>query len=462
MKLKTKIQLFSSLLMLILIILVNVAIYYLFYQMTADSELEQLSEQTNSLFETLAKNPEISEPEAENLLRAYVPADGIIRVIDKNDNHIHQLMKLGKYKTLPWRYSTTESRELVQKDNAPDIAIVTKPIIWNSGEHAGEIVTVQVANHLIPLRETMQTLFFVLSILFVIMLIPIFIAGNVLSKFLLLPIKQLIETMKENTKHAKWKKINVENRSKDELFEMEMTFNEMIEYLKDNYEKQEMFVSNASHELKTPIQIVKSYGQLLARRGRENPELFQEAVDAIDSEADRMQKLIEQMLLLAKNTQAAAMQQVNLATLVSDTVSTFQGAYEREFQFKKDTDTIFVNGNYGQLEQIIYILIENALKYSKDKIEIQLSQRKNLAIFAVKDYGQGIPEAEQSRVFDRFYRVDKARSRDTGGTGLGLAIAKTIADQHQGTLSVKSMPGEGSTFSLVLPVDKVVKDEITD
>ncbi|RDW15068.1 HAMP domain-containing sensor histidine kinase [Oceanobacillus chungangensis] len=453
MKLKTKIQLFSSLLMLILILLVNIAIYYLFYQMTADSELEQLSEQTNTLFTTLADNPEISEVEAENLLRAYLPADGIIRVIDKNGNPIHQLMKLGEYETLPWGYTTTESRELLPQDNAPDIAIVTKPIIWTNGEHAGEIVTVQVANHLIPLHETMQTLFYVLSILFVIMLIPILIAGNVLSKFLLLPIKQLIETMKENTKQAKWKKINVENRSKDELYEMEMTFNEMIDYLKDNYEKQEMFVSNASHELKTPIQIVKSYGQLLARRGRDNPELFQEAVDAIDSEADRMQKLIEQMLSLAKNTQVAPREKIDLTSLVADTVSTFQGAYKRQFHFIQEVGTVFVNGSRDQLEQVLYILIENALKYSKEKIEIKLSEQNNLATFSVRDYGQGIPETEQSRIFERFYRVDKARNRDTGGTGLGLAIAKTITDQHHGTLSVKSIPGEGSTFSLALPVD---------
>src|SRR5699024_4349451 len=100
---------------------------------------------------------------------------------------------------------------------------------------------------------------------------------------------------------ANWQKIDVENRSHDELYEMEQTFNEMIERLKENYEKQEVFVSDASHELKTPISIVKSYAQLMHRRGDKHPELISESVQAINTEADRMQQLVEQLLLLVKN-----------------------------------------------------------------------------------------------------------------------------------------------------------------
>src|SRR5699024_12622437 len=123
----------------------------------------------------------------------------------------------------------------------------------------------------------------------------------ILGRFMLRPINILIQSMQANSRRAEWRKIEVQGHSKDELHQMELTFNEMIDHLKANYQKQEQFVSDASHEMNTPISIVKSYAQLLKRRGKERPELFDEAVEAIDSEADRMQLLVETMFLLAKN-----------------------------------------------------------------------------------------------------------------------------------------------------------------
>ena len=447
MKLRTKIQLFTSLFMLVLVLLVNTSIYFLFYKIAADSDLEQIVVQMDALTETLADNPDISNEEAKMLIKAYLPTNGMIRVIDENDRPFILQTKSGAYETLPWEYVTTESKTIETQANGPDVAIITRPVIWNNGE----IVTVQLSNHLNHLEETMKTLFYVLIVAGAIMLIPSIIAGTLLGRFLLNPIQKLIQTMKDNTKHAKWQKINLENRSKDELYEMEMTFNEMIDYLRDNFEKQEIFVSNASHELKTPIQIVKSYAQLLERRGMENPELLQESIEAIDSEADRMKKLVEQLLSLAKNRQAQEMNCVDLGELTEETVETFEKAYARKINFQQNADDLMVYGNRDQLEQVIYILIENAIKYSNDKINVSASKLNDDVIIQVKDHGQGIHEDEQKRIFDRFYRVDKARSRETGGTGLGLAIAKVITEEHHGEVSVSSKVGEGSTFTLCLP-----------
>ena len=447
MKLRTKIQLFTSLFMLVLVLLVNTSIYFLFYKIAADSDLEQMAVQMDALTETLADNPDISNEEAKMLIKAYLPTNGMIRVIDENDRPFILQTKYGAYESLPWEYVTTESKTIETQANGPDVAIITRPVIWNNGE----IVTVQLSNHLNHLEETMKTLFYVLIVAGAIMLIPSIIAGTLLGRFLLNPIQKLIQTMKDNTKHAKWQKINLENRSKDELYEMEMTFNEMIDYLRDNFEKQEIFVSNASHELKTPIQIVKSYAQLLERRGMENPELLQESIEAIDSEADRMKKLVEQLLSLSKNRQAQEMNRVDLGELTEETVETFERAYARKINFQQNADDLMVYGNRDQLEQVIYILIENAIKYSNDKINVSASKLNDDVIIQVKDHGQGIHEDEQKRIFDRFYRVDKARSRETGGTGLGLAIAKVITEEHHGEVSVSSKVGEGSTFTLCLP-----------
>jgi signal transduction histidine kinase len=260
--------------------------------------------------------------------------------------------------------------------------------------------------------------------------------------------------MRANRKQLEWQKIDVQNRSRDELYQMELTFNEMIDHLKENYQKQEQFVSDASHEMNTPISIVKSYAQLLKRRGKERPELFDEAIDAIDSEADRMQLLVEQMLLLAKNQVETVRKNIEITELCEAVRKTFIGAYAREINMKSFDYSIVVHGNEDQLKQVIYILLDNALKYSDEKVELEISQQDKLAIIKITDFGSGISPADLKRVFDRFYRIDKARSRKTGGTGLGLSIAKAIVNNHDGKLSVSSEIEFGTTFTIYLPIVK--------
>ena len=208
--------------------------------------------------------------------------------------------------------------------------------------------------------------------------------------------------MKENIKDRKWNKIEHRNHSRDELYEMEVTFNEMIDQLKTNYEKQEDFVSNASHELKTPIQIVKSYAQLMERRGMDNPELLQESIQAIDSEADRMKKLVEQLLALAKNKKNVVHKEVEFHQLVEHSIVTFKQAYGREIEFHKNIESIYVMGSADQLEQIIYILIDNALKYSKEKIVVSLFTYNGEVIFSVQDFGNGISERNRNGYLSDF------------------------------------------------------------
>ena len=445
MRLRTKIQLFSSLFMLILILLVTISIYFWFSKISSDRDLEQLSEQTDMIVRTLNANPDIV---ARELLDAFLPAHGMIRVINEDGKASVTQYKQKDYANLPATFTVNESQQIITDGDGIKVAVIARPMIWKDGE----IVTLQVSNHLLGLQEDMRTLFYVLVAVSMIMLLPTIIAGGLLSRFLLSPIQKLIQTMKENIRNKDWKKIDVQNRSRDELYEMESTFNEMIDYLKANFEKQEIFVSNASHELKTPISIIKSYAQLLDRRARENPEVLNESVQAIESEADRMQKLVEQMLLLAKNKNESLMEKVDLAALCEETIATFAGAYKRDIQFHQMVNGIHVKGNQDQLQQIIYILIDNALKYSQDAVKLMVFEHDQQAIIKVTDYGKGIPEDDLAHIFDRFYRMDKARTRETGGTGLGLSIAKSIAELHQGDLSVTSKLEEGTTFTLKLPL----------
>jgi two-component system, OmpR family, sensor histidine kinase ArlS len=449
MKLKTKILLSSSLFMLGIILIVNLSIYYSFYKMSTNTELNELKLLINDVTQALNENPNVHSSE---LLKAYLPTHGMIRIILENEVPMIEQTRSKDYTTLPWKFKRLESREIISKKDAPDIAVVEKPIIWRNGKHAGDIVTIQVSSHLVPLHETLRILSYVLAILSIIVLIPIIIGSSILSKFLLLPIQNLIKTMKVNMNHGKWQKIDIHKHSHDELHEMELTFNQMIAYLKESFEKQEMFVSDASHELKTPIQIIKSYAQLLERRGNVSPELVKESILTIDSEANRMNKLVQQMLALAKNKQLQPRVTVNMVCVMDEIINVFDGISERAIVIEKKQETINVEADRDQLKQLLYILLDNALKYSHDAIHVRLFQIDSLAILEVQDYGKGISQKDQERIFDRFYRVDKARNRDTGGTGLGLAIAKSIADAHNGELSVKSELNKGSTFIVKMPL----------
>lgn len=446
MKLKTKIQLFSSLFMLLLVFIVNTSVYLLFYKMTTDNELEQLSENTNTIVETITENPDIPKNE---LLQAFLPSNGMIRVVDSDGEElIPTITKNHSYRQLNVEYSESENQQIIDSPSGEKVATISKPIIWEDGS----VVTLQLSNYLLSMEDTMQTLFYVLLVASLLILIPAIIASNVLSRFILAPIKELIGAMNANMQPGNWKTIDTNRRSRDEIYEMETTFNDMTRQLQENFEKQEVFVSDASHELKTPIAIIKSYAQLLERRGKTHPEVFEEAVEAIDSESDRMQQLVEQMLLLAKDKEEAPHEEIDLALLIGKIIHTFTHAYERDINFYHEADDVTVTGNVDQIEQIIYILLDNAIKYSNKAISVKIIKKEGFVQIKVIDKGPGISEDDQLLIFDRFYRVDQSRARKLGGTGLGLSIAKAMAEVHHGSLSVQSTEGEGSTFILALPL----------
>lgn len=446
MKLKTKIQLFSSLFMLLLILLVNTSIYFLFYKISAENELSRLSNETNTIVETLQANPDVPRSQ---LLKAFVPENGIIRVIDQNGEElIPTITKSESYTQLAYEFIDHEKRTIEKDEQGHYIAVVMKPIIWENGE----VATLQVANFLIALDEMMHTLFYVLVAASLIILIPTVIAGNLLSKFVLQPIQKLIETMKINIHDKNWQLIEVENESKDELYEMVTTFNELMRQLKESFKKQEQFVSDASHELKTPLSIIKSYAELLKRRGKANPELITESIDVIEQEAERMLLLVNQLLDLAKNKQAFPHEPIDLVPLVKKVHRIFADAYDRKIHLDIAEKSVLIKGNEKQIEQVVYILLSNAIKYSEKEIALHLYVKQQFAVLDVIDKGIGIPEEEQKRIFDRFYRIDKARSRQTGGTGLGLAIANEIVKHHGGTIEVVSEIGKGSTFTVNIPM----------
>ncbi|HLM82450.1 MAG TPA: ATP-binding protein [Terriglobales bacterium] len=245
----------------------------------------------------------------------------------------------------------------------------------------------------------------------------------------------------------------------DELQRLSDTLNEMLDRLEAAFLRITQFTADASHELRTPVSLIRTEAELALRRSRGESE-YKESLRHILLEAERTTSLIEQLLSLARadsGREALHMQPVDLRQTLADVVEGWQQvAIIRNLQFSAHLDgqEPFVLGDGAALRRLADILLDNAFKYTPPTgfVRLALEQKGGTAVMSVQDSGAGIASEEQDKIFERFYRVDKARSREQGGAGLGLAIAKWIVTQHRGAIAVVSRPGEGAIFRVELPV----------
>lgn len=225
------------------------------------------------------------------------------------------------------------------------------------------------------------------------------------------------------------------------------------------------FVANVSHELKTPLTTIKSYTETLIDGAVDDPETAKSFLGIIDAEADRMSRLVKDLLQLSRmenNQEKWNMKEGNIITLLKVAVTKVELTAKAKKQylncFFDDTKRASVIMDKDRVEQVILNVLSNAINYTQEggRIDIDaITDSKEVRII-VADNGIGIPDEEQSRVFERFFRVDKARSRSMGGTGLGLAISKQIVEEHGGRIELSSKEGRGTTVTIVLPLAPVV------
>lgn len=466
MKLRSKIHLYSSVLFALLFILTNLLVYIVFSRLSINEQLVRVESQTNKTADNIRQIA--GSMTTAELLRAYVPVDGMIRIVTEKGNN--SLVVTSSSEQELSKRTVTYSKELQAEKityQANGYVFVSIPVIWTDGS----VVNVQVTESLHQTENYLQVLRIVLITVTGIAMIPVILSGHILGRIIMRPIGAMTSTMSEIKRSGRFKRLALDPKSKDELLEMGQTFNAMIDLLETNYDKQKQFVSNASHELKTPLTIIESYTSLLKRRGMDRPELFYESVDAIHSEAVRMKEMTEQLLLLAKHKEQwnLSIEPINLTEEVDELVKRFYNAYQRQINVKvapellSKPSLLVIQNDAGKLRQLLFILLDNARKYSEDHIVIELGedspasddsgtvtiQRRCIRII---DQGIGIPEAELSKVFDRFYRVDEARSRtDVGGSGLGLTLALEIADAIGATIRLESVEKKGTTAIVSLP-----------
>lgn len=455
MNIKAKILLFSSVWLIIMLLLINGSIFLLFQKIIFDNELKRVTDHTRAVV-AATNNAVATKSELRTLLRAYLPPNGMIRIITEETASVLTISEKGSMLELPTKFQNEQSAEKRTFDGIP-YAVISFPIIWTDGN----IMMLEVTQSLEDSKNTMQTLLIVLSVASLIVLIPALFFGTMLSRLILTPIKALTKTMNQIQETGDYKKIDVESGSKDELYTMGVTFNRMIDILEQNYQKQQQFVSDASHELKTPLTVIESYASLLKRWGMKNQEILDESIEAIYSEAVRMKDLTEHMLQLATDDSQWTLkkEEVDLLTICDQARQHIQVSYSRDITMIEEGHSFKIWADENKIKQVVYILLDNARKYSQDSIVLMLTETMNTCSFSVTDKGIGIPSADLDKVFDRFYRVDKARTRETGGVGLGLTIAKKIVDAHGGKITIRSEEGIGTTVTITLPkqVERNVK-----
>jgi len=242
----------------------------------------------------------------------------------------------------------------------------------------------------------------------------------------------------------------------DELKNVAVAINGMLDRINESYAAQARFVSDASHELRTPIAVIQGYANLLDRWGMEDEKALMESVSAIKDEAGSMKELVEQLLFLARgdsNRINMMVERVEISELVEDVVNESRLIDDRH-EFKITSSKMAVDADKGLLKQALRILVDNAIKYTDKGGEITVSavEKDGTARLSVSDSGIGIKPEILPNVFDRFVRADESRTRATGGAGLGLSIAKWIIDRHSGHMEILSREDIGTRITLILPV----------
>jgi two-component system sensor histidine kinase ArlS len=283
------------------------------------------------------------------------------------------------------------------------------------------------------------------------------IIGARVSRRMLLPIKLMTDTVKDISAQNLDMRLDV-GRAHDELKDLAETFNQMIDRIQDSYDRQNRFVSDASHELRTPVSVIKGYADLLDRWGKDHRDIVEESVGAIKGETDNMKELIEKLLFLAradKNQIALQVEEFIIDELLEEIVAESRLLNTGHcIGFDSDTNRpISLNADRGYLKQALRIFIDNSIKYTPTggSIDLRLSVTKKHVIITIADTGAGIPKEDIPHIFDRFYRADQSRAKGSGGHGLGLSIAKWIIDGHNGKNDVQSTINSGTRISIYLP-----------
>ena len=356
-----------------------------------------------------------------------------------------------------WRVASGETvYEVVEGLGRYPVRVITRPIILRD---FGLVAIVQVGASLEGRERIFHHMFSLFGVGSVVLVLIAAVVGRFLATKALKPVDLITKTARRIGAESLDARIDIKG-PEDEITRLAATFNEMIMRLERSFKQVRQFTADASHELKTPLTVLKGEMEVALRSDASCDELRDVVVSALE-EVDRMSYIVANLLDLARADVEVVKTDVRLDSVVSERFEHFlklAAAKGVALSILKNEEAV-VTGDVVRLGQLIYNLIDNAIKYTPKGgvVEVSLEWSGGKAILKVRDRGVGIAEEELPYIFDRFYRVDKVRGRagdETGGAqsiGLGLSICKEIVDTHWGHIEVESVLGEGTTFIVKLP-----------
>ncbi|MDP4170618.1 MAG: HAMP domain-containing histidine kinase [Bacillota bacterium] len=389
--------------------------------------------------------------ENASLLKKLNDKNQLIRVYD-HAGHIIALDKNGDFDTFEPVTVSIKTMDHIKSENNETL-VARMPLVSKNFQG-----TIEIVRELTAYNKMMSQLFVVMMIFGLAAILLSAIFGYFLAKQFLWPVRELAMTMKKIKENGFQERMHIYTR-KDELSELSNLFNEMMDEIENSFSQQKQFIEDASHELRTPISILEGHISLLNRWGKKDAAILDESIAAVLQEMTRLKKLVVDLLELTRAENSRLLMQGEKAeaqSLIQQTVRNFELIHP-EFDFKliinQSLDGLLIPEEH--LQQILIILLDNSIKYSPNekKITIEAEQSTDSVILTVKDAGIGIPHEHLTKVFNRFYRIDKARNRKNGGTGLGLSIAKRLVEKNKGTIWIESEEEKGTIVKIVFPIN---------
>jgi len=321
----------------------------------------------------------------------------------------------------------------------------------------GHVYRARASASLELIEDSVQEIAYLLLGSLPVLIILIGITGYWISRRSLEPVDEMTRAARSISMNSLGERLSVP-RSKDELSRLAEAWNEMLDRLEESFVRMRRFTADAAHEFRTPLTGLRTTAELALRRNRE-PEEYREALTQVITISDRMNHLSENLLALARGDDRAAPRStgtVDLAGLIRGVVAEMEPLFlEKQLtvELALESRPILPAADADGIRRLIAALIDNARKYTPagGGVRVSLHDDATEAVLEVSDTGYGIPDEALTRIFDRFYRIDPSRDRETGGHGLGLAIAQQIARFHHGQVEASNVPGSGATFRFRVP-----------
>ncbi len=357
----------------------------------------------------------------------------------------------------PWEYITNIfNRGLIAKK-------ISKYTLYNEKTNREIIFEIKGYYSIVKYKLEIVTLGSILLVFYSVGFVFISMIGGARVKKVLSPIFHMTKIAEQISVSNLNMRLDIES-TKYELKDLAITLNDMLNRLDKDYGKQKSFVSDVSHELRTPISIISGYASMLERWGKKDEEILNESIEAIKGEAGNMQQLVENLLTLVRSDNQTLKYEptdFDIGKQICSIVKEFNMVNTKDQYITCESkEGICVHLDEAKIKQTLRIFIDNAIKYTPENggIKIKCYDIDKEVYIHIKDTGIGIYKEDLPYLFERFYRSDESRTRQTGGHGLGLAIAKVMIIGHKGKIKVKSRIGKGSEFIITLP--KILDDNI--